>query len=158
VIAKRQLSSDALLVDPRDPSVVASLEHALQSDDEVEQISALSFLDGFPVAPWTTILQKLYREGSQEIREAILRVTADDRKVIPDEWILASLHEGVAQAARVAVDRGIEEAKPLVLEMLTSDDVRTSIAAAAALVREESDAAAQSRIDEWLDTENPRTA
>ena len=158
VIAKRQLSSDALRIDPRDPSVVASLERALESGDETEQIAALSFLDGFPVSSWATILQRLYREGSPEIREAILRVAADDRKVIPDEWILASLHEGVAHAARVAVDRRIERAMPIILEMLKSDDVRISIAAAAALMREGSHAAAQSRIEEWLDTKNPRTA
>jgi hypothetical protein len=158
VIAKRQLSSDALRIDPRDPSVVASLEHALGSNDEAEQISALSFLDGFPVAPWATILRKLYREGSPEIREEILRVTADDPGVIPDEWILESLQEGVPQAARVAIDRKIERAKSLVLEMLQSDDVRISITAAAALVREGGNPAAEARIEQWLDSQDPRTA
>ena len=158
VIARRQLSSDALLIDPRDPSVAASLEHALQSGDEVEQISALTFLEGFPVSHWAATLRRLYHEGSPEIREAILRVTADDRRVIPDEWIMASLHDGVAHAARVAIDRQIESARPLVLAMLRSSDVRLSIAAAAALVREGSHAEAQSRIEEWLDSANPRTA
>jgi ATP/ADP translocase len=158
VIAKRQLSSDALRIDPRDPSVAASLEHALQSGDEVEQISALTFLEGFPVSHWATTLQRLYREGSPEIREAILRVAADDRKVIPDEWIVASLREGVAHAARVAIDRKIGPAKPLVLELLRSNDVRMSIAAAAALLREGGHAEAQSRIEEWLDSPNTRTA
>src|SRR4051812_2779083 len=94
VIAKRQLSSYALRIDPRDPSVLATIEHALQSGDPGEEISALSFLDGFPVSSWATILRKLYGEGPPEIREAILRIAAEDRSVIPDEWILTSLKEG----------------------------------------------------------------
>src|SRR4051794_9843296 len=158
VIAKRQLSSDALRIDPRDPSVLATIEHALQSGDPGEEISALSFLDGFPVSSWATILRKLYGEGPPEIREAILRIAAEDRSVIPDEWILTSLKEGVAQAAAVALARNIERAEPIIVEMLRSDDVRTSIVAAAALLRDGSQSEAQSRIDEWLDTRNPRTA
>jgi hypothetical protein len=42
--------------------------------------------------------------------------------------------------------------------MLKSDDVRISIAAAAALMRDGGDPAAQSRIEEWLNSPNPRTA
>jgi len=110
------------------------------------------------VSSWATILRKLYGEGPPEIREAILRIAAEDRSVIPDEWILASLKEGVAQAAAVALARNIERAEPIIVEMLRSDDVRTSIVAAAALLRDGSQSEAQSRIDEWLDTRNPRTA
>jgi hypothetical protein len=156
VIAKRQLSAEALRIDATDPGVIQSLEQALSSNDPAEQISALAFLDGFPLTSLAGTLQRLYREGSPEVREAVLRIAAHDRDVIPDEWVAAALREGAPAAADIVVQRKMEQATPLLLDMLRSRDVEASMAAASALLRDGAAAAAHERIAQWLDCEDPR--
>ena len=61
VLEKRQLDIEELRVSASDPIVAAALEHSLRSSDEMEQIAALEFIEGFPLQPWAKALQQAFR-------------------------------------------------------------------------------------------------
>jgi hypothetical protein len=138
VIEKRQLDAEALHLSATDPVVVESLNRGLRSAEEAEQLAALSFLDGLPLQPWADVLRDLLANGSPEIRERVFLLAAKDRDILTDETVLATARSGGALASvalDVAAERGVPQLDGLLRDLLNSGDSRTSIAAAATILR-----------------------
>jgi hypothetical protein len=155
VVERRQLNPELLRIDIADPEVVRALKARLRSDDEAEQLAALSFLDGYPLEPWTAALNELYGRGSAEIRKRLLALAGDKRTVISDAAILETIRSGgdlAAHAADVAASRDLKEVAPLLRGLLENRDPRKAATAAVALCRNQLDEnqTGERSFREWL--------
>jgi AAA family ATP:ADP antiporter len=162
VIEKRQLNPEALRVSATDPIVVQSINRALRSSDEGEQMAALSFLDGLPLHPWSVALRDLLADGSPEIRERVFTVAGKDHDILPDQTVLSTCRAGgplARIAIEVAAERRISELTHLLADFLNSEDPHTSLAAAVVVLRRDPSNGDRARdvVTRWLDSGN-RTA
>ena len=104
-IEKRQIDFEGLNLDAQDPAMIAVIEKALRSDDEMNRFSALELLEGLPLKPWQNTLRELFSKGSPEVRKRILALAADDDALLSDDRVLTAMSEGqeiTAEAVRLA--------------------------------------------------------
>jgi len=136
-IEKRQIDFEGLNLDAQDPAMIAVIEKALRSDDEMNRFSALELLGGLPLKPWQPTLRELFASGSPEVRKRIISLAADDEAVLPDEPVLAAMSEGpeiAVEAMRLSGLRRMKRALPRLSGALDDPDPRVRAAAAAAVI------------------------
>ena len=155
VIEKRQLDSESLVLSGNDPMMVQAIDQSLRSSDEAEQMAALSFLDGMALRPWRNSLCGLLANGSPEIRQRVLALTAGDRSILSDETLLGiarSTGPLASTAVTIAAERGLPGLKDVLEQLIASGNPRTSATAAAAMLGHDLGDAAGARavLRDWL--------
>jgi CRP-like cAMP-binding protein/ATP/ADP translocase len=159
VIEKRQLDAEALRLTGTDPLIVQSITRSLQSSDPTEQMAALGFLDGLPLAPWRTVLQDL-TSGPPEIRERLLALAAHDASVLTDDAVLEIARSGGASASAavgIAAERGVPGLADILSRFLQTDEPRISVLAARTMLRHNigDSVEARSALRKWLNSNDP---
>ncbi len=137
-IEKHGLDTEELALDAHDSVIVASIDKALRSDDEIQRLFALELIDRMPHGPWAHTLGELFASGSQEVRRRILTLASDDPVVLSDEVVAKAIGEqseiaGAAMA--VAGKRRLHSVLPQLQMHLGAADPRLRAAAAAAILR-----------------------
>ena len=137
-IEKHGLDTEELTLDAHDSAIVAVIDRALRSDDEIQRLFALELIDRMPPDPWIPTLRELFPGGSNEVRRRILSLAADDPEVLSDEAVAGAIGElsDIASAAIVvAGKRGLLSVLPQLQTYLKAADPRLRAAAAAAILR-----------------------
>jgi len=138
-IEKRQLNFEELEVDVADSAMVATIEKALRADEEVKQLFALELIEDIPLTPWAKTLNELFHGENHEVSKTILKISADNSKVVSDEELMNALqnHDFADIAIDIAIDiagiRKLISAVPIVESYLLNENPELQITAAAAL-------------------------
>ncbi|MEA1882001.1 MAG: cyclic nucleotide-binding domain-containing protein, partial [Candidatus Marinimicrobia bacterium] len=137
-IAKRQIDFEELNVDVQDAAMVKTIEDTLSSEDEIQQLFALEIIEGLPLSSWEKSFQRLFLEGSVEVRKRILSMAWDEEFIISNEDIIAAIKKGDAvsvEAIIVAGRRKLTDVLPDLEPFLAGDALEFRAAAAAAILQ-----------------------
>lgn len=158
-IEKRQLNFEELEVDVADSEMVATIEKALRADEEVKQLFALELIEDIPLTPWAKTLNELFHGENHEVSKTVLKISADNSKVISDDELMDALqkHDFAEKAINIAGTRKLTSAVPIIESYLLDEDPELQITAAAALQFMESEKAEEARklIQEKMSSEDP---
>ncbi len=158
-IEKRQLNFEELEVDVADSEMVATIEKTLRADEEVKQLFALELIEDIPLTPWAKTLNELFHGQNHEVSKTVLKISADNSKVISDDELMDVLqkHDFAEKAINIAGTRKLTSAVPIIESYLLDEDPELQITAAAALQFIESEKAEEARklIQEKMSSEDP---
>ncbi|MBT4308343.1 MAG: cyclic nucleotide-binding domain-containing protein [Candidatus Marinimicrobia bacterium] len=136
-IAKRQIDFEELSVDVQDAAMVQTIEKTLSSEDEIQQLFALEIIEGLPLSSWEKSINKLFVEGSDDVRKRILSMAWDEETILSNEDIMRAMkrEDGVsAEAIMVAGRRKLTHVLPDLKPLLNHEQQETQAAAAAAIL------------------------
>jgi len=161
-ISKRQIDFEDLNVDVQDAAMVKTIEETLSSKDEIQQLFALEIIEGLPLSSWKDSLERLFKEGSVDVRKRILSMAWDEEFILSNENIIATMKkdDDVAnEAIMVAGRRKLTEILPDLEPLLSADSLETRAAAAAAVLLLEGGHTdkAESVLIEMLDNDDEST-
>ena len=92
-IAKREINFEELNIDVQDAAMVKTIEDTLSSNDEIKQLFALEIIEGLPLSSWKNTIQKLFDNGSEDVRMRILDMAWDEVDIISDENIISAINK-----------------------------------------------------------------
>ena len=134
-ISKRQIDFEDLNVDVQDAAMVKTIEQTLSSKDEIQQLFALEIIEGLPLSSWKDSLERLFKEGSVDVRKRILSMAWDEEFILSNEDIISTMKKDddvAIEAIMVAGRRKLTEILPDLEPLLSADSLPTRAAAAAA--------------------------
>ncbi|HDY75693.1 MAG TPA: hypothetical protein ENH49_04140, partial [Candidatus Marinimicrobia bacterium] len=159
-IEKRHLNFEDLEINVADSVIVETIDKTLHADEEVKQLFALELIEGIPLTPWAESLNKLFQDSTLEVRKAILRISADNSKVISDEELLEVLkiRDFAEIAMNVSGKRNLSSAIPILEKYLSDSDPELQLMAAASLQCFKSVKIPEARklIQEKMSSDNPK--
>ena len=141
-ISKRQIDFEDLNVDVQDAAMVKTIEQTLSSKDEIQQLFALEIIEGLPLSSWKDSLERLFKEGSVDVRKRILSMAWDEEFILSNEDIISTMKKDddvAIEAIMVAGLRKLTEILPDLEPLLSADSLPTRAAAAAAILLLEAD-------------------
>ena len=141
-ISKRQIDFEDLNVDVQDAAMVKTIEQTLSSKDEIQQLFALEIIEGLPLSSWKDSLERLFKEGSVDVRKRILSMAWDEEFILSNEDIISTMKKDddvAIEAIMVAGRRKLTEILPDLEPLLSADSLPTRAAAAAAILLLEAD-------------------
>ena len=161
-ISKRQIDFEDLNVDVQDAAMVKTIEETLSSKDEIQQLFALEIIEGLPLSSWKDSLERLFKEGSVNVRKRILSMAWDEEFILSNENIIATMKKDddvAIEAIMVAGRRKLTEILPDLEPLLSADSLETRAAAAAAVILLEGGHTdkAESVLIEMLDNDDEST-
>ena len=161
-ISKRQIDFEDLNVDVQDAAMVKTIEETLSSKDEIQQLFALEIIEGLPLSSWKGSLERLFKEGSVDVRKRILSMAWDEEFILSNENIIATMKKDddvAIEAIMVAGRRKLTEILPDLEPLLSADSLETRAAAAAAVLLLEGGHTdkAESVLIEMLDNDDEST-
>ena len=161
-ISKRQIDFEDLNVDVQDAAMVKTIEQTLSSEDEIQQLFALEIIEGLPLSSWKDSLERLFKEGSTDVRKRILSMAWDEEFILSNEDIISTMKKDddvAIEAIMVAGRRKLTEILPDLDPLLSADSLPTRAAAAAAILLLEADHTdkAESVLIEMLDNDDEST-
>ena len=161
-ISKRQIDFEDLNVDVQDAAMVKTIEKTLSSKDEIQQLFALEIIEGLPLSSWKDSLERLFKEGSMDVRKRILSMAWDEEFILSNEDIIATMKKDddvAIEAIMVAGRRKLTEILPDLEPLLSADSLETRAAAAAAVLLLEGGHTdkAESVLIEMLDNDDEST-
>ena len=161
-ISKRQIDFEDLNVDVQDAAMVKTIEETLSSKDEIQQLFALEIIEGLPLSSWKDSLERLFKEGSVDVRKRILSMAWDEEFILSNENIIATMKKDddvAIEAIMVAGRRKLTEILPDLEPLLSADSLETRAAAAAAVLLLEGGHTdkAESVLIEMLDNDDEST-
>jgi len=159
-IEKRQLNFEELEVDVADSAMVATIEKALRAEEEVKQLFALELIEDISLSPWAKTLNELFHGENHEVSKTILKLSADNSKVVSDDELMEALqnHDFADIAINIAGIRKLASAVPIVEAYLLDEDPELQITAAAALQFMESEKTEEAReLIQWkMSSKDPK--
>jgi len=135
-IEKRQLNFEELTLDIQDPTMVKTIETALNNADENQQIFALDVIKDIPLSPWKRSLNRLLNEDNVTVKKEILKISINDKNIIDDQQIIDLIEtdkELDIDAIAIAGKRGLNNAESAINKHLQDSEIEKQIIAAAAL-------------------------
>jgi len=161
-ISKRQIDFEDLNVDVQDAAMVKTIEETLSSKDEIQQLFALEIIEGLPLSSWKDSLERLFKEGSVDVRKRILSMAWDEEFILSNEDIISTMKKDddvAIEAIMVAGRRKLTEILPDLEPLLSADSLETRAAAAAAVLLLEGGHTdkAESVLIEMLDNDDEST-
>lgn len=136
-IEKRRLDFEQMRLDTTDSDTIATIERALDSSEEAQQIFVLELIEDLLLTPWRDTLNRLFWEASPLVQKKVLSMVADQPEVVSNEEIRAKIEKRgplTKDALIVAGKRHMTEMTPILLEMLEEGrEGVTEIRAAAAI-------------------------
>ena len=161
-ISKRQIDFEDLNVDVQDAAMVKTIEETLSSKDEIQQLFALEIIEGLPLSSWKGSLERLFKEGSVDVRKRILSMAWDEEFILSNEDIISTMKKDddvAIEAIMVAGRRKLTEILPDLEPLLSADSLETRAAAAAAVILLEGGHTdkAESVLIEMLDNDDEST-
>ena len=136
-IAKRQIDFEELNVDVQDAAMVQTIEKTLSSEDEIQQLFALEIIEGLPLSSWKKSINRLFAEGSADVRKRILSMAWDEELILSNEDIIAAMKKDdaiSAEAIMVVGRRKLATVLPDLESLLTHEQEETRAAAAASIL------------------------
>ncbi|MBL7009836.1 MAG: cyclic nucleotide-binding domain-containing protein [Candidatus Marinimicrobia bacterium] len=136
-IAKRQIDFEELNVDVQDAAMVKTIEKTLSSKDEIQQLFALEIIEGLPLSSWEKSINRLFAEGSIDVRKRILSMAWDEETILSNEDIIAAMKKEdavSAEAIMVAGRRKLTHILPELEPLLTHEQPETRAVTAAAIL------------------------
>ena len=124
-ISKRQIDFEELNVDVQDAAMVKTIEETLSSDDDIKQLFALEIIEGLPLSSWQSTINRLFKDGSEDVRKRILSMAWDEEDIITDDDIIAAIHKNDAvssEAIMVAGRRKMDSLTDELSTLLSNDD------------------------------------
>lgn len=159
-IEKRQLNFEDIQVDVADSAMVNTIEKTLRDEDEIKQLFALELIEDIPLTPWAKTLNELFHGKSVEVSKAILKISAEDSKIISDQELMDVLENKdlAIKAISVSGRRKLKDAIPIVETYLNDSDPELQVTAAAALQLMESEKTEEARtlIQGKMSSEDPK--
>ena len=142
--------------------MVKTIEETLSSKDEIQQLFALEIIEGLPLSSWKDSLERLFKEGSMDVRKRILSMAWDEEFILSNEDIIATMKKDddvAIEAIMVAGRRKLTEILPDLEPLLSADSLPTRAAAAAAVLLLEGGHTdkAESVLIEMLDNDDEST-
>jgi AAA family ATP:ADP antiporter len=136
-IEKRRLDFERMRLDTADSDIIATIERALDSNEEAQQVFALELIENLSLAPWRDTLNRLFWEASPLVQGKVLNMTAEEPEIVSNAEIRAKIEEQgplTKDALIVAGKRHMTEMLPSLREMLEDEQVaKAEIRAAAAV-------------------------
>ena len=117
--------------------MVKTIEQTLSSKDEIQQLFALEIIEGLPLSSWKDSLERLFKEGSVDVRKRILSMAWDEEFILSNEDIISTMKKDddvAIEAIMVAGRRKLTEILPDLEPLLSADSLETRAAAAAAVL------------------------
>lgn len=161
-IAKRQIDFEDLNVDVQDAAMVRTIEETLSSQDEIKQLFALEIIEGLPLSSWKESINRLFNEGSIDVRKRILAMAWDEELILSNDDIIKAMKkndEVTEEAIMVVGRRKLKNVLPDLEPLLADDSPKIRAAAAAAILHFENGPVnhAESILNEMLDSEDELT-
>jgi ATP/ADP translocase len=135
-LEKRSVDFEDLSLDAQDPAFIGIVEKALNSRDELQQLSALELIEGLDLSHWERALRASFSSGSAAVKKKLLEIAASEPGILSDTQVLTSLREEkqvALEAIHTAATRRLAEAGPAFGELIRGADPQIKAAAAAAL-------------------------
>jgi AAA family ATP:ADP antiporter len=120
-IEKRRLDFEQMRLDITDSDIIATIERALDSNEEAQQIFALELIEDLSLRPWRETLNRLFWEASPQVQKKILSMTAEEPEIVSNGEIRAKIEEQgplTKDALIVAGKRHMTEMIPSLGDML----------------------------------------
>ncbi|MCH7614025.1 MAG: hypothetical protein IIB45_11795, partial [Candidatus Marinimicrobia bacterium] len=159
-IEKRQLNFDDLEIDVADSTMVETIDKTLHADEEVKQLFALELIEEIPLTPWSKSLNKLFHDSTMEVRKTVLKISAENSKVVSDEELIEALknRDFAEIAMNIAGKRNLSFAIPIMETYLSDSDPELQLNAAASLQHFQSDKMPEARklIQEKMSSDDPK--
>ncbi|MCZ6675765.1 MAG: cyclic nucleotide-binding domain-containing protein [Candidatus Poribacteria bacterium] len=143
-IEKRQLNFEELRLDVTDSNIISTIETALKSDEEAQQVFALELISNLSPDPWRKTLNHLFKHGSFLVRQKILAIAWESPEIISDMDLLSIIaSEGplANEAVVIAGRRRITEVIPTLTGYLNNPasgtvEIRAAVATAILLMNQ----------------------
>lgn len=135
-IEKRRFDFRQMQLDVTDRHIVDTVENALKSGDEAQQIFVLESIEGLDLSPWKETLTVLLREGSPNLQARILELSVGYPDIAPSSQLEALiLTDGAAakDAVIASARRGLTNLSPVLWQILEDTGKRLETRAAAAV-------------------------
>ena len=161
-IEKRRLDFESMRLDATDSDIIGTIGEALESDEEAKQVFALELIEDLSLAPWRDTLNRLFQEGSLDVREKILEMAADNPEILTGEALQEAIGEGgglAKDAIVLAGKRGMTDVVPALRGLIEdsaegTEGIRAAAAAAILMMNQEPSDLAQSTLERLLNSED----
>jgi len=120
-IEKRRLDFEQMRLDTTDSDIFATIERALDSNEEAQQIFALELIEDLSLTPWRDTLNRLFWEASPLVQKKVLSMTAEEPEIVSNAEIQAKIEKRgplTKDALIVAGKRHMTEMIPSLRDML----------------------------------------
>ena len=87
-IEKRQLNLEDVEFDVTDNHIVQTIEKSLTDENEFKQLFAIDLIKTMPLSPWKDTLTNLFKNGTVNVKKAILELAKDKPDIIIDQDII----------------------------------------------------------------------
>jgi AAA family ATP:ADP antiporter len=136
-IEKRRLDFERMRLDTADSDIIATIERALDSNEEAQQVFALELIEDLSLAPWRDTLNRLFWEASPLVQGKVLSMTGEELEIVSNAEIRAKIEERgplTKDALIVAGKRHMTEMLPSLRDMLEDEQVEEAEIRAAAAI------------------------
>ena len=161
-IEKRRLDFEQMRLDTTDSHIIETIEKALDSDDDAQQVFVLDVIENLSLSPWKDTLNRLFQDGSFPVQKKILTMTADSPEILSNEELRKKIEEKgplAKDAIVIAGKRGMTDMTPALRHILENTgegeaDIRVAAAAAMLIMNQEPLDLAQSTLEDLLKSED----
>jgi ATP/ADP translocase len=87
-IEKRQLNLEDVEFDVTDNHIVQTIEKTLADENEFKQLFAIDLIKTMPLTPWKDTISDLFKNGTVNVKKAILELAKDKADIIIDQDII----------------------------------------------------------------------
>ena len=103
-IEKRQLNLEDVEFDVTDNHIVQTIEKSLTDENEFKQLFAIDLIKTMPLSPWKDTLTDLFKNGTVNVKKAVLELAKDKPDIIIDQDIIdASKQSEYIRSEAIAV-------------------------------------------------------
>jgi AAA family ATP:ADP antiporter len=137
-IEKRQLNLEDVEFDVTDNHIVQTIEKTLTDEDEFKQLFGIDLIKTMPLDPWKDTLTNLFRNGTANVKKAVLELAKDKPNILLDQDIIesAKLSEDIKpESIAVAGDRNLSTLSGDFMENLDHDNLEIRSASACSLMK-----------------------
>ena len=137
-IEKRQLNLEDIEFDVTDNHIVQTIENTLTDKNEFKQLFAIDLIKSMPLSPWKDTLTGLFKNGTVNVKKAILELAKDKPDIISDQDIIHASKESEdirPEAIAVTGERKLSILSDDLQNNISHNDLMIRSASACSLVK-----------------------
>ncbi|SVB45305.1 uncharacterized protein METZ01_LOCUS198159, partial [marine metagenome] len=137
-IEKRQLNLEDVEFDVTDNHIVQTIEKSLTDENEFKQLFAIDLIKTMPLSPWKDTLTDLFKNGTVNVKKAILELAKDKPDIIIDQDIIDASKQSEdirSEAIAVAGERKLSVLSDELQKNISHNDLTIRSASACSLVK-----------------------
>ena len=137
-IEKRQLNLEDVEFDVTDSHIVQTIEKTLTDENEFKQLFGIDLIKTMPLAPWKDTLTNLFKNGTPNVKRAILEIAKDKPDIIINQDIIEAAKQSEEirpEAIAVAGDRKLTIISDDLQQNITQNDLMVRSASACSLMK-----------------------